>query len=178
RIRTSVKKQLFVATHSSFIATRLNLRKVMILSEENPSRPVSLKDLTQGTAEFFMKAPDNNVLELALCKKAILVEGDAEFILMEAFYKKCAEDASTDADGVHVISVDGTSFKRYLELAKLLDTKVAAIRDNDGSYQATCVANYADFVSASIQIFSDINDARYTFEVCVYQDNKAICDEL
>jgi hypothetical protein len=75
RIRASVKKQLFVATHSSFIATRLNLKKVLILSEENPSQPASLKNLSQGTTEFFMKAPDNNVLELALCKKAILVDG-------------------------------------------------------------------------------------------------------
>ena len=33
RIRVSVKKQLFIATHSSFIATRLNLKRVLILSE-------------------------------------------------------------------------------------------------------------------------------------------------
>ena len=177
RIRTSVKKQLFIATHSSFIATRLNLKKVLILSEGNPSQPASLKDLSQGTADFFMKAPDNNVLELALCKKAILVEGDAEFILMDALYKNSAKGANTDADGIHVISVDGTSFKRYLELAKLLAIKVAAVRDNDGDYKANCVANYADFASASIQVFADINDARYTFEVCMYQDNKAVCDD-
>jgi putative ATP-dependent endonuclease of the OLD family len=176
RIRASAKKQLFIATHSSFIATRLNLKKVLILSEDNPSRPASLKDLSQETANFFMKAPDNNVLELALCKKAVLVEGDAEFILMDTLYRNCARGASTDADGVHVISVDGTSFKRYLELAKLLGIRVAAIRDNDGDYQANCVANYADYVSASMQVFADANDARYTFEVCMYQDNKAICD--
>lgn len=66
RIRASVKKQLFVATHSSFIATRLNLKKVFILSEENPSRPASLKDLSRSTAEFFMKAPDNSVLDRSL----------------------------------------------------------------------------------------------------------------
>lgn len=178
RIRASVKKQLFIATHSSFIATRLNLKKVLILSEENPSRPTSLKDLSQGTADFFMKAPDNNVLELALCKKAILVEGDAEFILMDALYRNSADGASTDADGIHVISVDGTSFKRYLELAKLLSIKVAAIRDNDGDYQANCVTNYTDYTSASIQVFADTDDARRTFEVCMYQDNKAICDGL
>jgi putative ATP-dependent endonuclease of the OLD family len=176
RIRESVKKQLFLATHSSFIATRLNLKKVLILSEEIPSRPASLKDLSQGTANFFMKAPDNNVLELALCKKAILVEGDAEFILMDALYKNCSNGAGTDADGIHVISVDGTSFKRYLELAKLLGIKVAAIRDNDRDYQANCVANYADYVSASIQVFADTDDARHTFEVCMYQDNMIICD--
>jgi len=176
RIRESVKKQLIIATHSSFIATRLNLKKVLILSEENPSRPASLKDLSEGTANFFMKAPDNNVLELALCKKAILVEGDAEFILMDALYKNSAKGASTDTDGIHVISVDGTSFKRYLELAKLLSIKVAAIRDNDGDYQANCVANYIDLASPSMQVFADADDTRYTFEVCMYQDNKAICD--
>ena len=176
RIRVSVKKQIFIATHSSFIATRLNLKKVLILSEENPSRPASLKDLSQGTADFFMKAPDNNVLELALCKKAILVEGDAEFILMDVLYKNSAKGANTDSDGIHVISVDGTSFKRYLELAKLLGVKVAAVRDNDRDYQANCVANYADYLSASIQVFADADDTRYTFEVCMYQDNKVICD--
>jgi len=176
RIRASAKKQLFIATHSSFIATRLNLKKVLILSEENPPQPASLKDLTQGTADFFMKAPDNNLLELALCKKAILVEGDAEFILMEALYKYSAQGASTDADGVHVISVDGTSFKRYFELAKLLGIKVAAIRDNDRDYQANCVDNYADSASASIKVFADANNARHTFEVCIYEDNMEICD--
>ena len=178
RIRASVKKQLFVATHSSFIATRLNLRKVLILSEENPSQPASLKDLSPRTAEFFMKAPDNNVLELALCKKAILVEGDAEFILMEALYKISAPGCSLDADGIQVISVDGTSFKRYLELAKLLGIRVAAIRDNDKDYATNCVANYSGHVSASIQVFADPDNALHTFEVCMYQDNQAACEEL
>lgn len=178
RIRASLKKQLFVATHSSFIATRLNLKKVLILSEENPLRPASLKDLSQGTAEFFMKAPDNNILELALCKKAILVEGDAEFILMEELYKLSAPGSSLDADGVHLISVDGTSFKHYLELAKLLGIKVAAIRDNDHDHATNCVANYADHVSPSIQVFADPDNSRHTFEVCMYQDNMATCKAL
>ena len=178
RIRESVKKQLFVATHSSFIATRLDLRKVLILSEESPSRPASLRDLSHDTAEFFMKAPDNNILELALCKKAILVEGDAEFILMDALYKVSAPGSSLDADGVHVISVDGTSFKRYLELAKLLSIKVAVIRDNDKDHASNCVVNYADHVSASIQVFADPDNARHTFEVCMYLDNQAVCEDL
>lgn len=177
RIQTSEKKQLFIATHSSFIATRLNLRKVLILSEQKPSEPTFLKDLSQETADFFMKAPDNNVLELALCKKAILVEGDAEFILMDALYKNSAKGTSIDADGVHVISVDGTSFKRYFELAGQLGIKIAAIRDNDHDYQTNCADNYAEFVSASIMVFADVNNARHTFEVCIYEDNKSICDD-
>ncbi|WP_029147535.1 ATP-dependent endonuclease [Methylophilus sp. 5] len=178
RIRESVSKQLFIATHSSFIATRLNLKKVLILSEHNPSKPASLKNLGQKTANFFMKAPDNNVLELALSKKVILVEGDAEFILLEALYNISADGASLNADGIHVISVDGTSFKRYLELANLLGIKVAVIRDNDGDYQLNCVDNYADCISASIKVFADSDNTRHTFEVCMYEDNKTICDNL
>ena len=177
-IRTSVKKQLFIATHSSFVATRLNLKYVQLLSEEKPTAPVSLKDISHETANFFMKAPDNNVLELAMCKKAILVEGDAEFILMDALYKNSSGGSSLDRDGIHVISVDGTSFKRYLELAKQLGIKVAVIRDNDGDYQANCVANYEGFVSDAIKLFAEDDDSRHTFEVCIYQDNKAICDDL
>ena len=176
RIRASEKKQLFIATHSSFIATRLNLKKVLILSEEGPSQTASLKHLSQETADFFMKAPDNNLLELALCKKAILVEGDAEFILLDILYKNSAKGASIDADCVHVISVDGTSFKRYFELAKLLGVKIAAIRDNDRDYQTKCVDNYTGFTSAFIRVFADANNARHTFEVCMYEDNKNICD--
>lgn len=72
------------------------------------------------------------MVELALCKRALLAGDDAEFILMEALYKLSAPGYNHDADGVYVISVDGTSFKRYLELAKLLSIKLAAIRENDG----------------------------------------------
>ena len=178
RIRESSRKQLFIATHSSLIAMRLGLKKVLMLSAENPSQAISLEDLSQETANFFMKAPDNNVLELALCKKAILVEGDAEFILIDALYRNSVKGASIEIDGIHVISVDGTSFKRYLELGKLLDIKIAVIRDNDGEYKANCVDRYAEYTSSSIRIFADKNDARYTFEVCMYEDNKAICDDL
>lgn len=178
RIRISDEKQLFIATHSSYIATRLNLSNVLMLNEEDPSMPALLKHLNQETAEFFMKAPDNNVLELALCKKAILVEGDAEFILLNAIYKNVTGGVSLEADGIHVISVDGKSFKRYFELARLLDIKVAAILDNDCNYQANCLDNYADYLTANIKVFADTDDERHTFEVCLYRDNENACVQL
>lgn len=176
RIRASTRKQIFIATHSSFIATRLDLRKVLILSEDNPTKSATLQSLSPGTARFFMKAPDNNVLNLALCKKAILVEGDAEYILMDAFYQRATHGATADADGVHIISVDGTSFKRYLELASFLDIRVAAIRDNDHDYQTKCVDSYTEYSEEQIRVFADANNQRHTFEICVYQDNREICD--
>ncbi len=87
KIAASDDKQLVVATHSNLVSARLDLRKTILLHGSSDA-PASMKDLTEETAEFFMKAPDHRVLDFVLSKKAILVEGDAEFILMEEFFKK------------------------------------------------------------------------------------------
>ena len=59
-----------------------------------------------------MKAPDNNMLQFVLSNKIILVEGDAEFILMEVLYKRTLTK-ELSASNIGVIAVDGKCFKRY-----------------------------------------------------------------
>lgn len=170
-------RQLLVATHSSMICSRLDLRKALLMGAD-PTKHAALSDLSDETARFFMKAPDNNVLEFALSKKVILVEGDAEFILLEGLYSQHAGGHTLAGDGVHVISVGGTSFKRYLELAKILGVRVAVVRDNDKNWQRNCVDNYADFLMDNARIFADPDDERSTFEICLYRDNQDLCDRL
>ena len=65
RINESENKQLFVATHSNLISTRLDLRKAVMLNS-NSSQPIPLTAIPEDTAKFFMKAPDNNILEYIL----------------------------------------------------------------------------------------------------------------
>jgi len=175
RISGSDSKQVFVATHSSLVCSRLDLRKAVLL--DGVSRPVTLKELPETTANFFCKAPDNNALEFAMSKRVILVEGDAEFILISALYATHSK-STLESDGVHVISVGGTSFKRYLDLAKLLKIRTAVIRDNDGDYEKHCVANYEGYLGENARVFADEDSDRSTFEICLYQDNVAACDEL
>ena len=136
-----------------------------------------LNDLSDETAKFFIKAPNHNILELVLSKKVILVEGDAEYILMESLYGKVKGNAPSE-DGIHIISVGGTSFKRYMELSKLLNIRTAVIRDNDNDYQKNCIDNYDDYLADGITVYADKDKTRYTFEVCMYQDNKDVCNEL
>jgi putative ATP-dependent endonuclease of OLD family len=176
RISDSEDKQIFVATHNNLISTRLDLRRSILLNS-NSTDPVLLNSLPESTAKFFIKAPDNNILEFILSEKVILVEGDAEFILMEAFFQNVAK-AKLEDSCVHVISIGGTSFKRYLDIAKLLNIRTAVIKDNDGNYQANCVDNYSEYSMPHIKVFSDKDESRYTFEVALYHDNIAVCDEL
>jgi len=176
KISSSANKQIFIATHSDLISTRLDLRKSILLNSTT-TKPLKLNNLPEETAKFFIKAPDNNILEFILSKRVILVEGDAEYILAEVLFKNVTGEEIQNCE-VHIISVDGTSFKRYLDIARILDIKTAVIRDNDKNYQENCVENYSEYIKGNIKIFSDNDDTRSTFEICIYQDNTIICDEL
>ncbi|MGR3972700.1 ATP-dependent nuclease [Shewanella sp. 1180_01] len=176
QIQQSINSQIIIATHSSLISSRLDLKNAILLNSSS-HKPALLEDLSPGTSMFFIKAPNHNILELVLSKNVLLVEGDAEYILMEKFYSQVHSRTPAE-DGVHIISVGGTSFKRYMELSKILNIKTAVVRDNDKDYTKNCVINYEDYKSDCISIFSDENNERYTFEVCMYEDNRVLCDEL
>ncbi|MDR1552288.1 MAG: AAA family ATPase [Prevotellaceae bacterium] len=172
-------KQIFIATHNDMISARLDLRKTVLLNS-NSTAPLQLNSISDDTAKFFMKAPNNNILQFILSKKVILVEGDAEYILMETMYQKvtCKELKQSD---IHIIAVGGTSFKRYLELAKKLSIKTAVITDNDGNIDKNITQKYAEFPHSenpNIKIFSDRDESRSTFEICLYSDNQTVCNTL
>lgn len=177
KISRADDKQIFIATHSNLISTRLDLRKTILLNSSSLSS-LTLNRVPNGTAEFFMKAPDNYILQFILSKKVILVEGDAEYILMEAMYKKVTNEELSQSD-IHIISVGGTRFKRYLDLAKVLSIKTAVITDNDGNIDQNITNKYSNYSDISfVRIFNDPDTARKTFEICLYQDNTTICDDL
>ena len=179
KIRSSNNKQLFIATHSNLISTRLNLQKTILLNS-NSCIPLKLNDIPNDTADFFIKAPDNNILQFVLSKKVILVEGDAEYILMDAMYKKVINEELMESE-IHILSVDGTSFKRYLDLAKVIGVKTAVITDNDKNYSKNIIQRYEGYHEIDIpnaKIFADTDTERHTFEICIYKDNERICEEL
>ncbi len=161
--------QIFIATHSSYIAARLGLQQVFLLGDGVKS----LANLTDNTASFFMKAPNDNLLQFVLAKRVILVEGAAEFILMDGFFRQITGRAPADA-GVWILSLNNLSFKRYFEVGRALGIRIAAVRDNDEHPQDW----YSAWTNESIQVFSDSDAARRTFEVCLYEDNKEALGDI
>lgn len=176
KIKSSKNKQIFITTHSNLISTRLDLRKSLLINSTN-SRPIKLTSLPEKTAIFFIKAPDNNILEFILSSKNILVEGDAEFMLINKFSEQHLSK-NLNSLNVNVISVDGTSFSHYLEIAKLLKIKTCVITDNDKKPELEMTEKYRSYKSDSINIFFDKDPARSTFEICIYKDNEILCDKL
>ena len=170
--------QLFITTHNSLICTRLEIQNLLIMHENTGCQPTMLKNLSEETAKYFMKTPPASVVEFALARKALLVEGPSEFMLLEKFYKSITGRSPED-DNISIIDVRGLSFKRYLEIAQFTGCKVGVITDNDEDYQKHCIEKYADYSSdTNISVFYDSDNTKSTFEVVLYRDNPTLCDAL
>ncbi|MGA4514289.1 putative ATP-dependent endonuclease of OLD family [Staphylococcus caledonicus] len=172
KITNSNGMQIFIATHSNMIATRLDLQKVIFLAN---GKATKLEELDKETARFFMKAPNSNVLDFILANKIILVEGNAEYILLSALFTKKLGTELYNKD-ITIISVGGLSFKRYLNIAKKLNKKVAIITDNDRDYDRKVTESYKDYQSDNIQIFAPKDNNDFTFEVSIYNNNQKLLD--
>jgi len=117
------------------------------------------------------------VLEFTLARWVILVEGDSEFVLTDAFYRNLMGRAPEDA-GVHIVAIGGTSFYCYFELARIPGNRVAAQRDNNGDCQRNCDERFADMTSPERKVYGDEDASRSTFDICVYRDNTELCERV
>lgn len=128
----SGEKQILISTHSSFVANKLGLEHLILL---NDKKTVRLNDLTPSTQKFFEKLSGYDTLRLILCKKAILVEGDSDELIVQKAFMINNDGKLPIENGIDVISV-GTSFLRFLEIAEKIGTQVVVVTDNDGNVDA------------------------------------------
>ncbi len=142
-------KQAIISTHSSFVANKLGLENLVLLRKGKVARVTSL-----DASDFFKKLAGYDTLRLVLADKAILVEGDSDELIVQRAYMDCNGGRLPIEDGIDVISV-GTSFLRFLEIAKALAIPVAVVTDNDGD-PAALGRKYAAFPeSAQLKICYD-----------------------
>lgn len=166
--------QIIIATHSNMIASRLNLNNVLWVTECGVK---TLASVDRGVAEFFVRADDNAFLQLLLSKKVFLVEGATEFLLLPMFYKQIT-DHTIEEDDISVISCNGISYARYLEIAKATDKKIAVITDNDGKTNRITVADAFNQSHIMQHIFMGATVDEWTWEACLYKENKDTLDEM
>ena len=172
-------KQIIITTHSSFVSNKLGLQNLILL---NDSKTLKLKDLSEDTSKFFKKISGYDTLRLLLSKRAILVEGDSDELIIQRAYMD-SNDKLPINEGIDIISV-GTSFLRFLEIAKILNLFVTIVTDNDGDieainekYDAYLGKNAID----NIKICYDKDVSKYdgalknynynTLEPCIYRKN-------
>ncbi len=168
------ESQAIITTHSNMIACTLNLSNVLWIAE---GRMQSLKDIPSDVAAFFTKADNNAFLHLLLSKRAILVEGATEFILLPKIYEQLT-GRSIETDEVAIIPCGGVSYKRYLAIAERANRKVSVITDNDKNSDKITEADKYNESHDNQHIFMDQSTENWTWEVCFYKENKEALDDL
>lgn len=168
------EKQIIVSTHSSFVANKLGLGNLILLNTDQVTKKrneIRLTDLDEKTKMYFEKLAGFDTLRMILCRKAILVEGPSdELIVQEAFLKQ--KDSLPIEDEVDVISV-GTSFLRFLAIAEKIKKPVAVVTDNDGDFESKITKKYKPYEDcATIKICADSNIDLNTLEPQLVDANK------
>ncbi len=166
--------QIIIATHNNLIASQLNLNNVLWIADECSK---SLKDVKEDVADFFVKAENNNFLQLLLSKKAILVEGATECLLLPKIYTLLTKRTIED-DEVTIISCNGISYKHYLDIVINTDKKIAVITDNDKDKEKIDDMHKFNKENTLCNIFMADNIDDWTWEVAFYSANKKLLDSL
>ncbi len=143
-------KQIFVTTHSSFVANKLGLKKLILLKKQNTMK---FSDLSEDTQDFFMKKPGYDTLRFLLCAEAILVEGDADELVVQRAYKDKYSKLPIE-DEIDIISV-GTTFLRFLEIAEKLEKQTVVVTDNDGDIRAL-ERKYSNYIGKNSKEYINI----------------------
>lgn len=164
-----VGKQVFITTHSSYVLNKLGLENLVLLS---PAAGVRLDSLPSDTQNYFRKLSGYDTLRVVLARRSLLVEGPSDELVVQRAYKDIHGVLPAE-DGVDVINVGGLSFKRFLDIASLLEqNRVAVITDNDGKDLAVVQSSFAAYSPyRNISIHAGANPAIKTLEPQLYEAN-------
>lgn len=200
--------QIIYSTHSTQISESSKVSKVNIISKKEgehcvdvcqPSHGLNSKDITK--LERYLDAKRSNLL---FAKKIILVEGDAEEIIIPAMFKRYF-GISLDELGVSLVNVGSTGFQNIANIfdEKRLRRRCAIITDMDKSFYKKIHKKDLKTIKSKkrkalrsekigkeraelLDKYCDSNDfvkpfySKYTFEVdfIIYDNQEYIIDSL
>ncbi len=156
-------KQIIIATHSAYVLNKLGLESLILLYYNEKDKNIekaSLRNLSDDTQDYFRKLSGYDTLRLVLAKKAILVEGPSDELVVQKVYSQKHKKLPIEK-GIDVINVRGLSFSRFLDIAKELKNNVVVVTDNDGDYANKVDAKYKDYKSLT------------NIKICRSEDNSA-----
>ena len=165
------QRQVIVTTHSPLIVNRMSLSTVRWLKQNQKLQ--SFSGLNADLINYFERMDNVDLLQVLLSSKLIIVEGPTEYILMENMIKSVTSD-SAENQGIHIMSMQGDHYKRFVELAKEIDNKVLIVTDNDSNLEKIKATTYD---GGNVKVVLPENVDEFTFEVSLYEQNKAFIEE-
>ncbi|MEY8537345.1 AAA family ATPase [Lactococcus muris] len=172
--------QIIIATHESLIVNRLGLNNLILLQN---SEPKTFDKLKPETITYFKKIDHTNILQFILSNKVIIVEGAAEYILIDKLIRS-HKDVTMGLDDykIEVISGGGITYKHYLDVAKNLDKPVLVLTDNDSNPEiirdVQTLNEQYEAAATPIRIELEHDIEKFTFEVALFYKNEKLLADL
>lgn len=161
-------KQILITTHSAYVLNKLGLENLLLLHDK---KTATLKCLPPDTQDYFKKLPGYDTLRLVLAKKAILVEGPSDELIVQKAYLQKHKTLPLE-NGVDVISLRGLSFSRFLDIAEKLQKDVVIVTDNDGDHVKNVDKRYAAYKKLpNVKIYRSDNNTAPTLEPQIVEVN-------
>ncbi|MDC2887608.1 ATP-dependent nuclease [Psychrosphaera algicola] len=116
------KIQFILTTHSTSLASKVKLKN-LVLCKDGCLYPMGKEytKLREGDYSFLERFLDSTKSNLFFANGVILVEGDAENIMLPSFAKKLGRELSQH--GVSIVNVGSTAFLRYSNIFLRQDEK-------------------------------------------------------
>lgn len=170
------EKQIIISTHSSFVANKLGLRSLIFINFDESTKirkEFRITDLNDTTQKYFEKLPGYDTLRLLLCRKAILVEGDSDELIIQKAYMSKNDNKIPIEDEIDVISVRSLAFKRFLDIAIIINQPVVVVTDNDEDFKNNVTKKYESYKNyQTIRICADSNEDLPTLEPQIVEANR------
>jgi putative ATP-dependent endonuclease of OLD family len=132
--------QVFLTTHSVVLGSSVPLNSLLVCKDHdvfpigNREKEKQYTEIDEDSALFLERFLDATKANLFFAQGVIIVEGDAENLLIPALAEVI--DLPLNKYGVSIVNVGSTAWKRYVKIfertdGKVMPVKVAVISDGD-----------------------------------------------
>ena len=183
--------QIIISTHSPVLASKINLQNLILLKNGNGyDLAFGRTKLEKGDYLFLQRFLDSSKTNLFFAKGVIMVEGDAENLLLPVIAEIIG--LPLEKHGVSVVNVGSTAFLRYSRIfvradESSIEIPVAVITDCDvkPKYVKDIFVEQIDEMTEAVakkKQFYSIGSVkgfiapRWTFEYCLALS--CLCDEF
>ncbi|MNI29915.1 hypothetical protein D3C73_837420 [compost metagenome] len=160
-------KQLFLTTHSSYVLNKLSLNKICLVQ----TKYQRLHELNTKVVKTLKRLPGYDSLRVALARNVILVEGPSDELVLKKIYQM-KNGVLPEEHGIDIIVVRGVGFSTFIEIGKVIGTRIHVLRDNDGNYEKHVAPRKAMYQGyPNIKVFSSLADEEFSLEPALIHAN-------
>ncbi|MHB8163222.1 MAG: ATP-dependent nuclease [Methanoregula sp.] len=164
-LSTLLKSQIVITSHSPQIVSEFSPNSIIRLYSENFETKVANNGCSEIIGDSFKKFGYRLSIipaEAFFADVVFLVEGTSEILFYKALAESTNEEIDLDRQNISILSVEGISFKIYIQILNALEIKWVFRTDNDISkiphqenkYQFAgikrCLAIYKEFFNNSV----------------------------